>query len=146
MLVQLKTEGEGGKFANQLGTNSSPAQQRYVFVWLGAKSCCKKCCELINGSINHPNVWGFSWYVFPSRRLEAKTVEIPTISDSLRAPLLRSFGYTQDFLMSELYATFLSGLTYGQHRSWGGGAGGGTLAPIAFGSFFFWTYCKLPEV
>ena len=73
-------------------------------------------------------------------------MEIPTISDSLRAPLLRSFGYTQDFLMSELYATFLSGLTYGQHRSWGGGAGGGTLAPIEFGSFFFWTYCKLPEV
>ena len=103
MCVQLQTEG-GEKFTNQLGTDSYCPN--ICFCLVCGKSCCKKCCGLINGSINiltlrvFLNMFFLQFAnAFVERRLEAKTVEIPTISDSLRAPLLRSFGYTQDFLI-----------------------------------------------
>eukprot|EP00434_Breviolum_minutum_P044624 symbB.v1.2.039881.t1/scaffold6848.1/size15055/1 len=65
-----------------------------------AKGTVTKDAEL-KQSFAAPSPWG-EWIKNESLSmktlLEAKTVEIPTISDSLRAPLLRSFGYTQESL------------------------------------------------
>ena len=100
---------------------------------------------------NHPNLAGFPEYVFPQfanafveRRLEAKTVEIPTISDSLRAPLLRSFGYTQDFLIlwCQSHTSPILGLLQPTlYWSWGG-LGAGRYAGTNWVLEGFGTFCR----